>query len=58
MTYGVLTIVLGVVIFLATKLIPTKPEESAQTEKIDPNSADKHEQIQKSQQNLKPLDIT
>ncbi|MBT3922159.1 MAG: tetratricopeptide repeat protein [Nitrospina sp.] len=47
MTYGVLTIVLGVVIFLATKLIPTKPEESAQTEKIDPNSADKHEQIQK-----------
>ena len=47
MTYGVLTILLGLVIFLATRLTPAKFKESAQAGKVDQNSANKPEQAQK-----------
>ncbi|MBT3184886.1 MAG: tetratricopeptide repeat protein [Nitrospina sp.] len=59
MTFGVLTILLGVVIFVVTKLTPTKPEEPAQAEKIDPNSTgksvDKPEQTQKKRETPESL---
>lgn len=48
MTYGVLTILLGLVIFLATRLTPAKFKESAQAGKVDQNSANKPEQAQKN----------
>jgi tetratricopeptide (TPR) repeat protein len=47
MTYGVLTILLGLVIFVATKLIPAKFKESGESGKVDPNSASKSAQSQK-----------
>ena len=50
MTYGVLTILLGLVIFLATKLIPEKFKESPQAEKIDPDSESQPEQAQKKEE--------
>ena len=50
MTYGVLTILLGLVIFFATKLIPEKFKESPQAEKIDPDSESQPEQAQKKEE--------
>ena len=55
MTYGVLTILLGLVIFLATKLIPEKFKESPQAEKIDPDSESQPEQAQKRRKPQKTL---
>ena len=45
-----LTILLGLVIFLATKLIPEKFKESPQAEKIDPDSESQPEQAQKKEE--------
>ena len=42
MTYGVLTILLGLVIFLVTKLLPAKLKGSVQTQDTDQNSENKN----------------
>jgi tetratricopeptide (TPR) repeat protein len=49
MTYGVFTILLGLVIFLANKLIPSKYKDSSVTEKVDQESKSKSKQHQKGE---------
>ena len=49
MTYGVLTILLGLGIFLAPKLLPEKLKKSAQAKDTDKNSGNKNGSGQKKQ---------
>jgi tetratricopeptide (TPR) repeat protein len=49
MTYGVLTILLGLVIFLATKLIPKQFKDVSRLDKVSPESKNKTEQLLKNE---------